>query len=1140
MLALRYRGAMQAIRESGLFDDEWYLNSSPDLAGREVDPLLHYCAFGWREERLPHPAFLTSYYRAQLPAEQRLENLILHYIRRGAAEGLSPHPLFDPSYYSARGASLLDYLSEDAGSCADPHPLFRGRFYLENLGGAGLPGNPLVHYLREGAKNGIPAHPLFDQQWYLAQRPPRGRQRDHDPLIDFLLFGAAEHLEPHPLFDTGYYLGQLPEPPERPFLDYLARSGEDLDPHPLFDTSHYLSQLEAPLPRGMTALEHYVATGAKLGLDPHPDFDTSYYLETYPESRARGVNPLVHFVTEGWREAKRPAAAISVPEILRRHPRLNRKLREKYLGAPPPMTLSGGTLLKELRRYGALIDRAGEPPAPAIGKPGRRKMYFVTHSAGRTGAPLILLRIVEAFAAANDLDCIVFCESGGPLLHELRRHAWVIDCSKFWTDRESAVEAIEGTIAAPLPAAALCNSANTNWFAAYFKRRGLRVVSLVHEYVRMFEEGFLLRLYESSDAVVFPSDAVREVALERHPGIASKSSVMGQGLLWDSCGPLSREECRRRVLEELGLPSGCFLVASCGSVDQRKGADLFLSVAQHAEIRNDPRIQFVWVGGGKYADGTALYWSAWDLERSSPPANAHFIGERASAAAYLRAADVFLLTSRLDPFPCVVHEAMSAEVPVIAFSGSGGAAQALRHGGGVLVRYRDLDAMAHAILDLKRDEERRARIGREGRAAVLEHHRFSDYYQGLAGLLCEPAAKPLPPPPPAQPGRRIIFTNSDWGISGVNSITETLIAQLRMRGWDARLLFTRGIPAETPELPFDVLSASRGACEERWRSLIDYFESAAPCIFVPGYDYFASAVSPALSNGVGIVGVIHSDDAEHYDHANRLGRYWNRIVAVSRRTFEETAAINANFRDVLRLVRSGVAGVPAACPARNGDGQLRIVYTGRLVQRQKRVLDYLDVAARLHARGVDFVMTLVGEGSQEHDLRLMGADFIRRGQLRLPGRLSGAALRGELESADVFLLLSEFEGLPVSLLEAMGHGCVPVVTGVASGISEVIEPGVNGRPVPPGDASAAAAVIEELKNDRAQRERLSRAAHATIREGGFLAEDMVNGYESVFREVWSEIESGRYRRPAVLNHNSPTGRILPPPSLQGHPDEHFI
>lgn len=1137
VLALRHRAAMRTIARSGLFDADWYLETSPDLAGAGVDPLLHYCAFGRREERNPHPVFLTAYYRSQLPAEELRENPLLHYIRRGAARGLSPHPLFDPAFY--RGGSLADYLREGAQSGFEPHPLFRARYYLTHRGAAPRDVNPLVDYLREGAKLNLSTHPLFDPSWYLSQTPPRGRLRDHPPLIDFLLFGAEEGLDPHPLFDTAFYSSQLPAAPSKPFLDYLARAGEDLDPHPLFDTSHYVSQLGGALPAGVTALEHFVTAGAAMGLDPHPDFDTSFYTETYPEVVARGLNPLAHFVTEGWREAKRPAARISVDAVLRRHPALRRAVRAKAPGALPPAALSGAALLDSLRASGALSDRIGCAEGAAIGTPERRKLFFVTHSAGRTGAPLILLRLVEAFAGSGEYECIVFCEEGGPLVHDLRRHGWVIDCSKFASERESTLEELERTIAPPAPAAALCNSANSGWFASYFKRRGLRVVTLVHEFVRMFDEDFLRGLYESSDTVVFPSAAVREDALERHPWVAAKSRVAGQGLLWDRCGELSPEQCRESVLEELGLPADAFLVVGCGSVDQRKGADLFLSVARHEEIRRDRAIHFIWVGGGKFADGAPLYWNSWDLERCEPPPNAHFIGERASTAPYLRAAGVFLLTSRADPFPCVVHEAMSAEAPVIAFAGSGGAPEMLRHGGGMLVPYRDTDAMALAVLELRRDEGKRREMGREGRAAVLEHHRFSDYYQSVAGLLLGAAPSAPPVVLEARRAPRIVFTNPDWGVSGVNSLTATLLAGLLDGGWDARLLFTHGRPAEFPALPWEVLSAADWTCETRWRALIDYLEDSAPCILVPGYDYFASAVSPALSSRVGVVGVVHSDDVEHYEHLNRLGRYWNRIVAVSRRTLEESAAINGNFRPVLRLVRSGVADIPLEFRPRSGDGPLRIVYTGRLVQRQKRILDYLQVAAELRRRGVEFVITLVGEGSQEHELRLLGAELIRGGHIRLTGRLQGGALRAELEAADIFLLLSEFEGLPVSLLEAMGHGCVPVVTAVRSGVEEVIEPGVNGRVIPPGDPAAAAAVLEELSRDAAQRERLARAAHATILEKGFTAAAMIGGYEAVFREVLEEIASGAYRRPAALNYLSPVGRILPPPALQLHPDRRF-
>ncbi len=55
----------------------------------------------------------------------------------------------------------------------------------------------------------------------------------------------------------------------------------------------------------------------------------------------------------------------------------------------------------------------------------------------------------------------------------------------------------------------------------------------------------------------------------------------------------------------------------------------------------------------------------------------HLLGERETPAPYYIAANAFALTSRADPFPCVVHEAMAAETPVIAFSGVGSAPEAL-------------------------------------------------------------------------------------------------------------------------------------------------------------------------------------------------------------------------------------------------------------------------------------------------------------------------------------------------------------------------------------------------------------------------------------------------------------------------------
>ena len=78
----------EAIRKSGLFDPEHYVETYPDVAERNVDPLVHYLEEGAREGRDPHPDFDTAFYLEQ--CKQRGEepaNPLLHYLLIGAARG---------------------------------------------------------------------------------------------------------------------------------------------------------------------------------------------------------------------------------------------------------------------------------------------------------------------------------------------------------------------------------------------------------------------------------------------------------------------------------------------------------------------------------------------------------------------------------------------------------------------------------------------------------------------------------------------------------------------------------------------------------------------------------------------------------------------------------------------------------------------------------------------------------------------------------------------------------------------------------------------------------------------------------------------------------------------------------------------
>jgi glycosyltransferase involved in cell wall biosynthesis len=143
---------------------------------------------------------------------------------------------------------------------------------------------------------------------------------------------------------------------------------------------------------------------------------------------------------------------------------------------------------------------------------------------------------------------------------------------------------------------------------------------------------------------------------------------------------------------------------------------------------------------------------------------------------------------------------------------------------------------------------------------------------------------------------------------------------------------------------------------------------------------------------------------------------------------------------------------------------LRILYLGRLCQPQKRVRLFPEIAQRLQSSGVAFRWSIAGEGPERswlegHLPSSPGAE------VAFLGSLNYEQVPAVLEAHDVFLLASDAEGLPLSLLEAMGRGLVPVVSDLPSGVSEVVD-ATTGILVNPAKVEDYAAGIAQLAADR--------------------------------------------------------------------------
>lgn len=168
--------------------------------------------------------------------------------------------------------------------------------------------------------------------------------------------------------------------------------------------------------------------------------------------------------------------------------------------------------------------------------------------------------------------------------------------------------------------------------------------------------------------------------------------------------------------------------------------------------------------------------------------------------------------------------------------------------------------------------------------------------------------------------------------------------------------------------------------------------------------------------------------------------------------------------DKLAVVRCGLDGeelqrpAPAEPPAANGS--LRVLSVGRLVPEKGQMI-LLQALAELRQRGVEATTTFVGAGPDRSTLERASRQLGISDHVTFTGALGADRVAQAYGEADVFCLTSFAEGVPVSLMEAMSNR-LPVVTTQIAGIPELVEDGVSGVVVPPGQARPVADALERL------------------------------------------------------------------------------
>jgi glycosyltransferase involved in cell wall biosynthesis len=124
--------------------------------------------------------------------------------------------------------------------------------------------------------------------------------------------------------------------------------------------------------------------------------------------------------------------------------------------------------------------------------------------------------------------------------------------------------------------------------------------------------------------------------------------------------------------------------------------------------------------------------------------------------------------------------------------------------------------------------------------------------------------------------------------------------------------------------------------------------------------------------------------------------------------------------------------------------RFRIVYLGRLVEEQKRITEVARAMCEAAMRHPNLEGVIAGEGEDRARVEEILRENAPGGRVRLAGRLAREQVHELLATSRALVLLSDYEGLPISLLEAMAAGVVPICLKTRSGINEVVRTGSNG------------------------------------------------------------------------------------------------
>jgi glycosyltransferase involved in cell wall biosynthesis len=381
-------------------------------------------------------------------------------------------------------------------------------------------------------------------------------------------------------------------------------------------------------------------------------------------------------------------------------------------------------------------------------KGSNKNILFIGHDANRAGAQLFLLDVIKSLKSDGYGIQLLLLEKWGPLLDSFENICEVLEYPKFPIPkfkiiRNNPQRSIEAFFANNYSKVDLiyANTIASSTITSVAKEI-LKVPLVSHIHELQFSLGLYskksdtVKMMNDSDKVIACSQAVGDNLIEQNDSLEDKVTIIHSFVNNDKVLDIVKNSNKDLIKIEFNLPPNAFLAGACGNSEWRKGLDIFISLVNVTKnSSNSHPIHFVWIG--LKAEGEFYNQIMYDADKMGIKHLITFLEPTPKAVEIINALDVFVVSSREDPFPLVMLEAALCKKPILGFRNTGGCSEFVKNEAGILSEYLDINGMSKNLTLLASDENLRLNLGEAGQKSILQNYSFEHSIKKIKSVVSE-------------------------------------------------------------------------------------------------------------------------------------------------------------------------------------------------------------------------------------------------------------------------------------------------------------------------------------------------------------------------------------------------------------------